>query len=66
MITFSEENNIFESEKLLDAMRYMTRAPSKEGYQKARDSLMNLSVFTENSKVKTYLQTRWLNIPEVR
>lgn len=34
----SEENNITESqkEKLLDALRDMARAPSKEGYQKAR------------------------------
>ncbi|XP_062614804.1 uncharacterized protein LOC134276580 [Saccostrea cucullata] len=60
------ENNLSESDKdtLLDALRDMARAPSVPLFQKARDSLINLSVFTENEKVKTYLETRWLNIPE--
>ncbi|XP_056001914.1 uncharacterized protein LOC125662462 isoform X1 [Ostrea edulis] len=61
-----KENNLKESEKekLLDALCDIARAPSVDLYQKARESLINLPVFTENPKVKTYLETRWLNIPE--
>ena len=47
-------------------MRAVANSRDKESYEHAVNTLVASDVYTANSKLKKYVDTYWLSIPEVR
>lgn len=60
-------NNLKDEEKqyLLATLRRIALAPTRETNDQAISNLRNSTLYKDNAKVKTYVETRWLNITKV-
>ncbi|KAL5013808.1 hypothetical protein ScPMuIL_008078 [Solemya velum] len=64
--TKQKKNNLSDAEResLLSLLRKTALAPTRDIHQNAMEQLTTSDPYTNNQKVKTYLDNFWLNIPE--